>query len=179
MRRWRRISPWGAAQAVTGLTLLVGSTMAVAVVVAASRGPADGRIDASAALGLTGALLFLGLWLTGVLRMYLAGIYVNDRGVRLRHVFRTRTLPWPEVTGFEARPALLLGGPTARDACWVLTTNGAFESAVQRRSRMASLRKNNGPVLSADDFARMLARLDAERASHRHGQFGGPAVVSG
>ncbi|MFF0234094.1 PH domain-containing protein [Micromonospora sp. NPDC005254] len=178
MRRWRRINPWGAAQAVTGLMLLVGSTMAVAVVVAASRGPAEGRIDASAALGLTGALLFLGLCLTFVLRMYLAGIYVNDEGVRLRHVFRTRTVRWSEVTGFEARPALLLGGPTGRDACWVLTTDGAFESAVQRRSRTASLRKNNGPVLSADDFARMLARLDAERAAHRYGQRGGSASVS-
>ncbi|MEV4387026.1 PH domain-containing protein [Micromonospora sp. NPDC049580] len=178
MRRWRRINPWGAAQAVTGLMLLVGSTMAVAVVVAASRGPAEGRIDASAALGLTGALLFLGLCLTFVLRMYLAGIYVNDEGVRLRHVFRTRTFSWSEVTGFEARPALFLGGPTVRDACWVRTTGGAFESAVQRRSRTPGWRKNNGPVLSADDFARMLARLDAERAAHRYGQRGGPAVVS-
>ncbi|CCH18250.1 PH domain-containing protein [Micromonospora lupini] len=177
MRRWRRISPWGAAQAVTGFMALVGSTMTVTVLVAASRGLAEGRIDAAAALGLTGALLFLGLWLTGVLRMYLAGIYVNDEGVRLRHVFRTRTFPWSEVTGFEARPALFLGGPTVRDACWVRTTGGAFESAVQRRSRDMGWRKNNGPVLSADDFDRMLARLDAERASRRHGQLGG-AVVS-
>ncbi|MFG3558890.1 PH domain-containing protein [Micromonospora sp. NPDC047557] len=178
MRRWRRISPWGATQAFTGLMALAVSSMAVAVVVAAGHGLAEGRIDAPATLGLTGALLFLGLCLTFVLRMYLAGIYVNDRGVRLRHVFRTRTFSWSEVTGFEARPALILGEPTVRNACWVRTTGGAFESAVQRRSRTPGWRKNNGPVLSADDFARMLARLDAERAAHRYGQLGGGAVVS-
>ncbi|MET8086083.1 PH domain-containing protein [Micromonospora sp. NPDC005237] len=178
MRRWRRVDPWGARQVVTGFMVLVGSTMTVFVAVTVGRGLAEGRVDANAALGVAVALPFMGLWLTFALRLYLAGIYVNDRGVRLRHIFRTRTFSWSEVTGFEARPALILGEPTVRDACWVRTTGGAFESAVQRHSSRAGWRKNIGPVLSADDFARMLARLDAERAAHRHGQLGGGAVVS-
>ncbi|WP_433120745.1 PH domain-containing protein [Micromonospora sp. CA-246542] len=173
MRRWRRMDPWGATQAFAGLMVLAGSAMAVAVVISAGRGLVQGRMVAPAVLSLAVALPFLGLWLTFVLRMYLAGVYVNDEGVRLRHVFRTRTLRWSEVTGFETRPALLFGEPTVRDACWVQTTSGAFESAVQRRSREVGWRKNVGPVLSSDDFEGMLARLDAERASRRFG----PQVV--
>ncbi|WP_422739920.1 PH domain-containing protein [Micromonospora sp. WMMD729] len=173
MRRWRRMDPWGATQAFAGLMALAGSAMAVAVVISAGRALAQGRMAAPAALGLAVALLFLGLWLTFVLRMYLAGIYVNDEGLRLRHVFRTHTFQWSEVTGFEARPALFLDEPTVRDACWVRTTSGAFESAVQRRSREMGWRKNNGPVLSSDDFDGMLALLDAEWAAHRYG----PQVV--
>ncbi|MEU4337772.1 PH domain-containing protein [Micromonospora lupini] len=178
MRRWWRVDPWGARQVFTGFMVLVGSTMTAVVVVIAGRGLAEGRIDGGDALSMAGALPLLGVWLTFAVRLHLTGIYVNDRGLRLRHVFRTRTFPWSEVTGFEARPALFLGGPTVRDACWVRTTDGAFESAVQRRSRDMGWRKDNGPVLSADDFDRMLARLDAERTSHRHGQLGGGAVVS-
>ncbi|MGW1060181.1 hypothetical protein [Micromonospora rubida] len=60
----------------------------------------------------------------------------------------------------RARPALFLGGPTARDACWVRTAAGAFEAPVQRRSRKAGWRKNNGPVLATADFEGMLAQLD-------------------
>ncbi|WP_435208695.1 hypothetical protein [Micromonospora sp. bgisy143] len=44
---------------------------------------------------------------------------------------------------------------------------------MQRRSREMGWRKNNGPVLSRDDFDGMLARLDAEWAAHRYG----PQVV--
>ncbi|MEU0548509.1 PH domain-containing protein [Micromonospora sp. NPDC005979] len=173
MRRWRRVDPWGFRQVFTGFMVLAGSTMAAVVVVFAGRALAAGTVDGSDALSMVGALPILGVWLTFAFRMHLTGIYVNDEGLRLRHIFRTRTFRWSEVTGFEARPALFLGEPTVRDACWVRTTGGDFESAVQRRSREMGWRKDIGPVLSSDDFEGMLAQLDAERASRRSG----PQVV--
>ncbi|MFY1614998.1 PH domain-containing protein [Micromonospora sp. WMMD736] len=173
MRRWRRMDPWGFRQVFTGFMVLAGSTMAAVVVVFAGRGLAAGTVHGRDGLTMAGALPILGVWLTFAFRMHLTGIYVNDEGLRLRHIVRTRTFRWSEVNGFEARPALFLGEPTVRDACWVRTTGGAFESAVQRRSREMGWRKDVGPVLAPDDFARMLARLDAERAS-RHD---GPQVV--
>ncbi|WP_433350591.1 PH domain-containing protein [Micromonospora sp. CA-111912] len=189
------MDPWGARQVFTGLMVLVGSNLVVLLMVVVGRELAEGGVEARSALGMAGALLFGGLWLTMAVRFHLAGIYVNDRGVRLRHVFSTRTLRWSEVTGFEVRPALLLGGPTVRDACWVRTADGAFEAPVQRKSRKAGWRKDNGPVLATTDFEGMLARLDAvcpdatihafepvpsERATCQHAaaQLDGGGVVS-
>ncbi|MEU7926972.1 PH domain-containing protein [Micromonospora sp. NPDC049801] len=169
MRRWRRMDPWGLTQAVTGLMVVVGSVVGLAMLAGVGSALLRGDLDPRDDVGVFTVFPFLGLWLTGVTRMYLTGIYVNDEGVRLRHISRTRTFPWSEVTGFEARPALFLGGPTVRLACWVRTTGGAFESSVQRRSRKGGWRKNSGPVLAPDDFEGMLARLDAERASRRSG----------
>ncbi|RAO05328.1 hypothetical protein GAR05_00370 [Micromonospora saelicesensis] len=161
------MDPWGARQVFTGFMLLVGCTAATTLSVLAGRALIRGEIDVRAALGMAGALIFMGVWLTFAFRLHLTGIYVNDRGVRLRHVFSTRTLPWSRVTGFEASPALFLGEPTSRLACWVRTTDGAFESAVQRRSRRVGWRKENGPVLDAADFDQLLVRLADQRARAR------------
>ncbi len=161
------MDPWGARQVFTGFMLLVGCTVAATTSVLAARALTRGEIDVRTALGMAGAFLFMGVWLTFAIRLHLAGIYVSDRGVRLRHVFSTRTLPWSGVTGFEASPALFLGEPTSRLACWVRTTDGAFESAVQRRSRRVGWRKENGPVLDAAGFDQLLVRLADERARAR------------
>ncbi|MGC4770599.1 PH domain-containing protein [Micromonospora sp. DT44] len=169
MRRWRRVDPWGFWQAFTGFMVVLGSVVGLAVLAGVGLALLRGDLDPRDDVGVLTVFPFVGLWLTGVTRLYLTGIYVNDEGVRLRHIVRTRTIRWSEVTGFEARPARLLGGPSVRLACWVRTTDGAFESSVQRRSRKGSWRKEPGPVLSPDDFDGMLARLDAERASHRPG----------
>ncbi|MCG5443808.1 PH domain-containing protein [Micromonospora sp. NIE79] len=171
MRRWQRMDPWGVGQVLTGFMFATGSVLTVTTVVFAGRALIRGEVDVRTALGMAGGLTVMGVWLTLVLRMHLAGIYVNDRGVRLRHLFSTRTLPWSQVTRFEARPALFLGGPTSRLACWVRTTDGAFESAVQRRSRSGGWRKNNGPVLAVADFDQLLVRLAEQHAAR--GRAGG------
>lgn len=161
------MDPWGARQVFTGFMVLVGCTVAATISVVAGRVLSRGEIDVRTALGVAGMVVFMGVWLTFAFRLHLSGIYVNDRGVRLRHVFSTRTLPWSRVTGFEASPALFLGEPTSRLACWVRTTDGAFESAVQRRSRRGGWRKENGPVLAPADFDQLLVRLADERARAR------------
>ncbi|MEU4782745.1 hypothetical protein [Micromonospora sp. NPDC023633] len=173
MRRWWRIDPLGARQVLSGFMLAVASTMAVVVLVSL----AAGRFDVRDAFGLAGLVAFLALWMTLVARYFLVGVYVNDSGLRLRYTFSTRTLPWSRVTGFVVRPAELLGEPTARDACWVRTADGAVETPVQRRSRTVGWRKDIGPVLRTEDFGRMVARLDAELAAARRGQAGGGVVL--
>ena len=174
------MDPWGARQVVTGLLLVVGSAVAATVLALGGRALSRGEIDVRNALGIAGAFVFLGVWWTFALRLHLTGIYVNDTGVRLRHVFSTLTLPWSQVTGFEARPALFLGGPTVRLACWVRTAGGAYESAVQRRSAVVGWRKNNGPVLTVADFDRMLAQLADQHTLRRRaeGQLDGGGAVS-
>ncbi|MFD0785156.1 PH domain-containing protein [Micromonospora azadirachtae] len=166
MRRWIRVDPWRGRQVVSGLFLLVGTAFAVVLLVTGGAALADG-VDVVTALGIVGAMALMGVSLTFAARLHLAGVYVCASGVRLRHVFRTRTLPWSAVTGFAARPALFLGEPTIRDACWVLTVDGAFETPVQRRSREMGWRKEVGPVLSEADFDRLLTRLAAELADAR------------
>ncbi|MEV6369982.1 hypothetical protein AB0L86_24155 [Micromonospora musae] len=175
MRRWIRMDPWRGRQVVTSLFLLVGTVFAVLLLVTGGEALAGG-VDLVTALGIVGAMALMGVWLTFAARLHQAGVYVGARGVRLRHVFRTRTLPWEKVTGFVARRALLLGEPTIRQAVWVLTVDGAFETPVQRRSREMGWRKEVGPVLSEADFERLLNRLDAELANVR-GR--GPAQADG
>ncbi|MFC4016963.1 PH domain-containing protein [Micromonospora sp. GCM10011542] len=181
MRRSWRVDPWQFRQVFTAFMLAVGGAFAVtlvAVIVQRLGAGAPGLRDAAQ---IAAGLGFLAVWLTFVVRLHLTGVYVNDRGVRLRHVFRTRTLPWAEVTGFEVRAARLLGGPTVRAACWVRTLDGRVETPVQLRSRTMGLRKENGPVLSRVDFDRMVERLTAELAAARRraaGQVEGGGVVS-
>lgn len=160
------MDPWRGRQVVTSLFLLVGNAFAVVLLVISGEALAGG-VDVVTALGIVGAMAFMGVWLTFAARLHLAGVYVGEPGVRLRHVFRTRTMPWEKVTGFVVRRALFLGEPTIRDACWVLTVDGAFETPVQRRSREMGWRKEAGPVLSEADFERLLNRLDAELADVR------------
>lgn len=178
VRRWFRVDPWGVRQVFTGLMLLVGSTFVTLVLVLGGT-ELVAEPSVRSTLGVAGPLAFLAVWLTFAARLHLAGVYVGRHGVRLRHVLRTRTIPWSQVTGFAARPALLAGEPTIRDACWVLTADGAFETPVQRRSRGAGWRKDVGPVLSEAAFDRLLAYLAAALADARRSgavQAGGGAA---
>lgn len=173
MRRWRRVDPWGLRQAVTGLFVLGGLSAASVVTASILREVARGT-DLTTALQLLGAGAFLAVWLTFAVRLYLVGIFRNERGLLLRHVHRSRVVPWSEVTGFDVRAARFLGSATVRNAAWVLTRGAAWETPVQQRSRLPGLRKNIGPVLSAADFDLMMASLREARAD---AQAGGGVVV--
>ncbi|MFG3691289.1 PH domain-containing protein [Micromonospora sp. NPDC047740] len=173
MRRWRRVDPWGLRQAVVGLFVLCG-VAAASVVTASILREVAGGTDPTSALQMFGAVAFLAVWLTFAVRLYLAGVYRNERGLLLRYVHRSRLLPWSQVTGFDVRAARFLGSATVRNAAWVLTRDGAWETPVQQRSRLVGSRKNTGPVLSAADFDLMMARL---REAHAAAQAGGGVMV--
>ncbi|MET7835679.1 hypothetical protein [Micromonospora sediminicola] len=173
MRRWQRVHPWGLWQAFFGAFVLVGATAAAVLVVAV--GPAVARgVDGATGAGIVVAVAFMTVWLTVAIRLRLVGIYRGDRGLLLRHVRRSRLLPWSEVMGFEVRAARIGSRATVRDAIWVRTRDGAHEAPVQRRSRLRGWRKNTGPVLSAADFELTLAGL---REAHASAQPGGGVVV--
>ncbi|MFE9689407.1 hypothetical protein [Micromonospora sp. NPDC005806] len=173
MRRWRRVDPWGLRQAFTGFMVLAGGGMIVVVSIAVGAGVVGGGLPVRQVAQMAGAVAAVGAWEFAALRLYLVGVYRDERGLLLRHVHRSRLLPWSEVTGFDVRRARFLGSATVRDAAWVLTRDGAVEAPVQRRSTLAGLRKNVGPVLSAADFDLMMARL---REAHAAAQAGGVVV---
>ncbi|GAB3091300.1 hypothetical protein [Micromonospora schwarzwaldensis] len=175
MRRWQRANPWGPWQAFTGMFVLVGVAMATVLVVTGARAVARG-VDLAAGAGLLVASAFLAVWLTFAVRLYLVGIYRNERGLLLRHVHRSRLLPWSEVTGFEVRAARMPGGTTVRAAIWVRTRDGLWEVPVQQHSWRPGWRKNNGPVLSRADFALTLERLRAAHTAAQAGPTGGVVV---
>lgn len=127
-----------------------------------------GHWNVHPAVGIAVIYGVLAVWLTFVARMYLTGIFVNDHGLRLRYVFFTRTLPWATVTGFDVRPARIFDTDTDRQACWVSTTSGTYETPVQLSSGTAALQKRSGPVLPADDFNRMVDQLERHRRSRGH-----------
>jgi hypothetical protein len=174
MRRWRRVDPWGFRQAFTGLVLCCGALLALTAAGAALHKVVTEGVEARMLWQLPLPVAFMALWLTMVARFYLTGIWRNERGLLIRHVHRSRQLPWSEVTGFEVRAARFLGGATVRNAVWVLTRDGAWETPVQRRSRIVGWRKNVGPVLSPADFDLTLERL---RRAHVDAQAGGGVVV--
>ncbi|MFI2713392.1 hypothetical protein ACH495_25030 [Micromonospora sp. NPDC018662] len=175
MRRRQRVDPWGPWQAFTGAFVLAGAVMVSVLVVAAVRAAARG-IDMATGAGFLAATAVMAAWLTFAVRLYLIGIYRDDRGLLLRHVHRSRLLPWSEVTGFEVRAARMPGGTTVRAAIWVRTRDDLWEAPVQQRSMRPGWRKNNGPVLSEAAFRLTLERLRAAHTAAQYGATGGVVV---
>ncbi len=143
--------------------VLVGAVVALTLVVALLRELGDGHLLTAG--GLLLPVAFVAVWLTFVVRLYLAGVYRDERGLLLRYIFRSRLLPWSEVTGFDVRPTWLFGGPTRQRGAWVLTRDGAVETPVRLHAPVRSLEKRAGPVLSATDFNLMLNRLGRAHAA--------------
>jgi len=62
----------------------------------------------------------------------------------------------------DARPARILGSPTARPAVWFTLTGGRrIETPIQRRTGWSTwgMTKNIGPVLNGDTFDRVVEQL--------------------
>ncbi|MGR6319900.1 PH domain-containing protein [Micromonospora soli] len=60
-------------------------------------------------------------WLGGGWRMSRAGVFISDEGIRIRTIFRTRTLPWSSVARIDSWPTRASGFPRQTEAIWVLT----------------------------------------------------------
>jgi hypothetical protein len=96
-------------------------------------------------------------------RMMLIDLYVGDRGLRVRTFWRTRTVPWSDVAGFEVRPGTRLGDPGSHPAIWInLRESGAIETPVIQVSeaRIFLPRWTRGPVdLPPKEFDQCVASL--------------------
>lgn len=101
-----------------GLGLLgVASLATVAWSVAVGRSPPED-------LGLIG---LIAVWIGGSWRFWSLGVYPGRDGVRIRNLFRTRTLRWMDVLSIESRPSARRRG----EAIWVVPSYGApVETAV-------------------------------------------------
>jgi hypothetical protein len=109
---------------------------------------------------------FVLLWQVGLWRTTLVGVYVGDRGIKIRSVFRTHVVPWVRVARVWAGPA------TDHDAwqIWVTTQNPERDIAtpIWRRGSPAIQRKrigllSNRIALSPERFSALLAALDPSR----------------
>lgn len=104
-------------------------------------------------------------------RFHLVGIYYGKRGLLIRHLHRSRMLPWPEVAGFDVRSMTVLFGLGGRQqAAWVLTRDGAVETPVRARRPVRQLESRSGPALPAADFNLMIRRLCEAHAAAQAGE---------
>jgi hypothetical protein len=142
--------------AATGLMLAAGALVAGGIVVFVASGNGEWR-DAYAVL----AVALVAVW-----RLHRVGLYFSDRGLRVCHVVRSRTVSWAEVSRIESRPATVVGAPVRQHAIWVVIPGRAIESPVrQQRSRwMWDLARRE---LTPSTYRRTLHTLQVELARHR------------
>jgi hypothetical protein len=83
------------------------------------------------------AVLWLVPW---AIRKQFTGVFVSDRGVRVRETFRTTTFEWRDIAGFEVRPSeYARSGNAASPALWIITPAGvAMETPVVRGSLLVA-----------------------------------------
>jgi hypothetical protein len=111
-----------------------------------------------------GVVFLLGVIVNGwilipafMVRVLTIGIYVGDRGLKIRNSIRTRILHWDEIRGVEERP--IRGN---MKAIWIITKRGKrIETQVHcwvgPKSYMR--REKIGPVMSESEFAAAMEEL--------------------
>ncbi|MGA8117992.1 MAG: PH domain-containing protein, partial [Actinocatenispora sp.] len=103
-------------------------------------------------------------WGTLLWRDFWTGLYASHSALRIRSLFRTRTVPWSGISRIEARPARLLGWDLAQDAIWiVLTTDTDVQTPIQRWDRGATFQPQTGVTLQTKQFDRTVQELRSYR----------------
>lgn len=130
----------------TGMAIIGGLVVGVQAVMALDK-PLAAAIYAAFAVA----------WVVGCVRIVLVEVYLGSRGVKIRHVHRTRVVPWSAVTRVWAGPA------AAYDAwqIWVSAGGRDFETPIWREESRA--RHRNRIVLPPAEFAATLNALDPRR----------------
>jgi hypothetical protein len=169
MGQWQR--PYRATASMLWGWFVFGLSALVAVLAIAGIALGEYARESQPVLGFVAFFSFFAFVQTFILRTVRAGLVFNDEAVRVRHIFRTRTIPWREIAAFDSRPARLplLDRDTAREAIWISLRDGtALETPVQRSIGLLifsmKMQKNNGVVLSAEEYGKT---LDLLRARHR------------
>ncbi|MCW3845133.1 hypothetical protein ONA70_34205, partial [Micromonospora yasonensis] len=148
MRRWRRVDAWTMRrQVVAGVAILYGSLALPVLLAGMITELAAGRLTVRQPGPIAVAVAVTVAVLLAAVRFHLVGIYYGERGLLIRHLHRSRLLPWPEVTGFDVRPmAVLFGLEGRQQAAWVLTRDGAVETPVRARGPVRQLDGRSGPA---------------------------------
>jgi hypothetical protein len=93
-------------------------------------------------------------WLTAAWRLHRIALVISSRGVRVRWLFRTRTLTWDHIEGFRA------GQDAAAVRLLVDLTDGSEVRTPVQRARSERMRVNDGSTwLLPEAFDHLLADL--------------------
>jgi hypothetical protein len=104
-------------------------------------------------------------------RQLQVGVSVSDRGLRIRRLARTRTLPWAAIDEVHSRPARRFGRETYRQAIWVLPHVGpAVETPVQLYGAdVRGIRARYGRILPPQEYQETLHLLRRKAAAAHAG----------
>ncbi|MFI5844674.1 PH domain-containing protein [Catenuloplanes sp. NPDC051500] len=150
MTQWRPVQGWRFGHVLVGLMFLFGVGI-LGVVTVGVLSAEDG--DPRSLL----AYPFIALWLRLVWQMGTTGLFVGPSGIRIRRLFRSRTVAWSEIARFVVAPGEASGG---RDAIWVWLADGErLSTRVYRDTGLNVTRNRQDEVLSAERFDRVLEDL--------------------
>lgn len=154
MAAWTRPYPDPLRVLPVGLASLGTLFLAVAGVGVA----ASWRVAPPAAI--MGFVAFAATWLAFAWRLARTALLVADRGIRVRWVLRTRTIPWDRIRGFHTGPDILV-----RERLWIdLIDRTKIRTPVQRVRRVATL-SDGGAWLKPERYAALLGQLERRRAA--------------
>lgn len=158
MSRWQRVAPAKGWLIGTGLFTALGLFLLVSV--ASSAFPLEPGEDR---LGVVFTNVFLVLWTLTSWRLNRMGVFVNDRGVRLRDFFSTQTIPWPSIATIEDLPmdagtGLWASRRLGARAIWVVLADG---EAIQTTLAYRSMPPADSTPGTEDPLSTMFARSQA------------------
>jgi hypothetical protein len=114
-------------------------------------------------------MLLLGLWLAGVWRIYLMGVYVGEAGVQLRGFLRSTVIPWPEIAAARVAHDTRYGN----EALFLVAPDGRHTPTPLYRSKHALFSRNqpasSAVGVSADTLQQAANRINELAAAH-HGR---------
>lgn len=95
-------------------------------------------------------------------RAYRVGIYVSRTRVRVRTLFRTRSVPWGEVAEIDSGPYRRIDrpdDPRRSDAIFLVLRSGERVRTPVRILNPSFGRKASGPLYERRDVQRFMAQL--------------------
>ncbi|MBP1782069.1 hypothetical protein J3R08_001919 [Micromonospora sp. HB375] len=115
---------------------------------------------------LAAVLAFAGfatVWLTFAWRFHRTALVVSRSGVRVRWLWRTRTIVWEQVRGFHSGPDWLV-----QERLWLQLCDGTkVRTPVRRRRAGVNRLRDGGTVLASERYEELLADLASWKAGVR------------
>ncbi|WP_080636844.1 hypothetical protein [Salinispora vitiensis] len=103
---------------------------------------------------------FAAVWLTFVWRLHRTALVVSRSGVRVRWLWRTRTVAWGQVRGFYSAPDWLVP-----ERLWLQLCDGTkVRTPVRRRHAIVNRLRDGGTDLASDRYEGLLADLERWKA---------------
>jgi len=119
--RWTRPYSRGWFSVILGFLYVVGALIGAGLLISASGGTDRGLNPG----GLIATILFLMIWLGGLTRVAMLGIYVGSSGLRYRGPIRTITIRWADVkeVRLESCNIRWIGSAVRAKYIWIARNN--------------------------------------------------------